>query len=78
MGSRSRAARSRKRFRQEPSSRRRFLRDLKLSTLDLKTFRVENKPSNEKIRTIIEAANEEKARLEEKAEEGIDQSPSAG
>ena len=48
------------------------LADLKLSTLDLKTFRVENKSSNEKIRTIIEAANEEKARLEEKAEERID------
>ena len=48
------------------------LEDLKLATLDLKTFRVENKASNEKIRTIIEAANEEKARLEEKAEERID------
>jgi DNA-directed RNA polymerase subunit beta len=45
-----------------------MLEDLKLATLDLKTFRVENKASNEKIRTIIEAANEEKARLEEKAE----------
>ncbi len=49
-----------------------LLADLKLSTLDLKTFRVENKSANEKIRTIIEAANEEKARLEEKAEERID------
>jgi len=49
-----------------------ILGDLKLATLDLKTFRVENKSSNEKIRTIIEAANEEKARLEEKAEERID------
>ncbi|MFN2604240.1 MAG: DNA-directed RNA polymerase subunit beta [Gemmatimonadaceae bacterium] len=48
------------------------LADLKLSTLDLKTFRVEGKAANEKIRTIIEAANEEKARLEEKAEERID------
>jgi DNA-directed RNA polymerase subunit beta len=48
------------------------LADLKLSGLDLKTFRVENKSMNEKIRTIIEAANEEKARLEEKAEERID------
>ena len=49
-----------------------ILADLKLSTLDLKTFRVENKSMNEKIRTIIEAANDEKAKLEEKAEERID------
>jgi DNA-directed RNA polymerase subunit beta len=49
-----------------------ILRDLKLSTLDLKTFRVENKSMNEKIRTIIESANDEKAKLEEKAEERID------
>ena len=49
-----------------------LLQDLKLSTLDLKTFRVENKSANEKIRTIIEAANDEKAKLEEKAEERID------
>jgi DNA-directed RNA polymerase subunit beta len=49
-----------------------ILADLKLSTLDLKTFRVENKSANEKIRTIIEAANDEKAKLEEKAEERID------
>ncbi|HYN81553.1 MAG TPA: DNA-directed RNA polymerase subunit beta, partial [Gemmatimonadaceae bacterium] len=48
------------------------LADIKLATLDLKTFRLENKGANEKIRTIIEAANEEKARLEEKAEERID------
>jgi DNA-directed RNA polymerase subunit beta len=49
-----------------------ILADVKLASLDLKTFRVENKTVNEKIRTIIEAANEEKARLEEKAEERID------
>jgi DNA-directed RNA polymerase subunit beta len=48
------------------------LADLKLSTLDLKTFRVENKAMNEKIRTIIDAASDEKAKLEEKAEERID------
>ena len=48
------------------------LGDLKLSTLDLKTFRLENKGVNEKIRTIIDAANDEKAKLEEKAEERID------
>ena len=49
-----------------------MLEDLKLSSLDLKTFRVENKSMNEKIRTIIDAANDEKAKLEEKAEERID------
>jgi DNA-directed RNA polymerase subunit beta len=48
------------------------LQGVKLSALDLKTFRLENKSANEKIRTIIEAANDEKAKLEEKAEERID------
>src|SRR5690348_10625599 len=49
-----------------------ILRDLRLSSLDLKTFRVVDKKANERIRTIIDAANEEKARIEEKAEERID------
>jgi DNA-directed RNA polymerase subunit beta len=49
-----------------------ILRDLKMTSIDLRTFRVETKSMNEKIRTIIEAANDEKARLEEKAEERID------
>src|SRR5689334_17756511 len=49
-----------------------MLRDLKISSLDLKTFRVADKKVNEKIRTIIDAANDEKAKLEEKAEERID------
>jgi DNA-directed RNA polymerase subunit beta len=49
-----------------------FLRSIKISTLDLKTFRVENRAANERVRTIIDAANEEKARIEEKAEERID------
>ena len=40
--------------------------------LDLKTFRVENKKVNERMREIIDAANEEKARIEERAEERID------
>jgi DNA-directed RNA polymerase subunit beta len=48
------------------------LRDVKISALDLKTFRVENKKANDRIREIIDAANAEKARLEEKAEERID------
>ncbi|MDP9279552.1 MAG: DNA-directed RNA polymerase subunit beta, partial [Gemmatimonadota bacterium] len=46
-----------------------MLKDLKISGLDLKTFRVEDKKMNERIRTIIDLANEEKAKLEEKAEE---------
>jgi len=49
-----------------------MLKDLKISGLDLKTFRVEDKKMNERIRTIIDLANEEKAKLEEKAEERID------
>jgi DNA-directed RNA polymerase subunit beta len=49
-----------------------MLREMKLSSLDLKTFRVEDKKMNERIRTIIDLANEEKAKLEEKAEERID------
>jgi DNA-directed RNA polymerase subunit beta len=48
------------------------LRAMKLSSIDLKTLRVENKRANERVRQIIEASTEEKARLEEKAEERID------
>ncbi|HEY1089095.1 MAG TPA: hypothetical protein VGE37_15425, partial [Archangium sp.] len=48
------------------------LRGVKFATLDLKTFRVESKQANDRVRAIIEAANEEKARLEERAEERID------
>src|SRR5687767_12919414 len=49
-----------------------MLRDLKISSLDLKTFRVEDKKVNERVRAIIDLANDEKAKLEEKAEERID------
>ncbi|HXD48394.1 MAG TPA: DNA-directed RNA polymerase subunit beta, partial [Gemmatimonadaceae bacterium] len=48
------------------------LRDMKLSSIDLKTLRVENKRINERMRQIIDASSEEKARLEERAEERID------
>src|SRR5437764_588414 len=48
------------------------LRDMRLSSIDLKTLRVENKRVNERARQIIDASNEEKARIEEKAEERID------
>jgi len=49
-----------------------MLRELKISSLDLKTFRVEEKKMNERVRTLIDLANDEKAKLEEKAEERID------
>jgi len=49
-----------------------MLREMKLSQLDLKTFRVENKKANERIRAIIDMSNEEKSKIEERAEERID------
>ncbi len=48
------------------------LADLRFAQLDLKTFRVESKKANDRVREIIDAANEEKARIEERAEERID------
>ncbi len=49
-----------------------MLREMRLSTLDLKTLRVEAKRVNERVRQIIDASSEEKAKIEEKAEERID------
>src|SRR4051794_37971046 len=49
-----------------------MLREMKLSQIDLKTFRVENKKVNERVRAIIDASMEEKSRIEERAEERID------
>src|SRR5881227_14491 len=49
-----------------------MLREMKMTSIDLKTFRVEDKKMNERVRTIIDLANDEKAKLEEKAEERID------
>jgi DNA-directed RNA polymerase subunit beta len=49
-----------------------MLRDTRLSSIDLKTLRVENKRVNERLRQIIDAAAEEKAKIEERAEERID------
>src|ERR1043166_2570026 len=49
-----------------------MLREIKLASIDLKTFRVENKRVNEKVRQIIDASNEEKSKIEEGAEERID------
>jgi DNA-directed RNA polymerase subunit beta len=51
---------------------REFLRGFRLPSLDLKTFRVEDRATNEAVRRIIDAANEEKARIEEWAEQRID------
>ncbi len=48
------------------------LRELKISSLDLKTFRVENKKVNERVRAVIDLSNDEKAKIEERAEERID------
>jgi DNA-directed RNA polymerase subunit beta len=50
-----------------------ILRDLRLATLDLKTFRVENKKTNEEVRRIIDAADDVKGKIEERAEMRIDQ-----
>jgi DNA-directed RNA polymerase subunit beta len=49
-----------------------LLAETRFAQIDLKTFRVENRKANERVRAIIETANEEKARIEEKAEERID------
>ncbi|HYV96462.1 MAG TPA: DNA-directed RNA polymerase subunit beta, partial [Gemmatimonadaceae bacterium] len=49
------------------------LADVSFAHFDLKTFRVENKRANERAREIIDAADEIKARVEEKAEQRIDQ-----
>jgi DNA-directed RNA polymerase subunit beta len=48
------------------------LAELRFAQIDLKTFRVENRKANEVVRELIDAANEEKAKIEEKAEERID------
>ncbi len=49
-----------------------LLADLKFAQLDLRTFRVEDRSMNERARSIIDAANDEKAYIEERAEERID------
>ena len=49
-----------------------MLDELRLITLDLKTFRVEDKKVNAAVREIIDAADQVKAKIEEKAEERID------
>ncbi len=49
-----------------------LLSGLRFATLDLKTFRVATKAANDGVRDIIDAANDEKAHIEERAEERID------
>jgi DNA-directed RNA polymerase subunit beta len=48
------------------------LAQLDLSEVDLKTLRVADKAANEKVRTTLDAAARERARVEEKAEDQID------
>ncbi|MBA3555603.1 MAG: DNA-directed RNA polymerase subunit beta, partial [Gemmatimonadales bacterium] len=48
------------------------LQDVDLGDVDLKTLRVANKASNERIRSSIDMAAQERARVEEKAEDQID------
>jgi DNA-directed RNA polymerase subunit beta len=48
------------------------LEEVIFSEVDLKTLRVVNKGVNEQLRAGIEAANRERARIEEKAEDQID------
>jgi len=48
------------------------LADVHFADVDLKTLRVATKTANERIRAAIDAANRERARIEEKAEDSID------
>src|SRR5690349_14816273 len=49
-----------------------MLRDTKLSAIDLKTLRVENKRINERLRAVLDVATAERAKIEEKSEDQID------
>ncbi|HKI94062.1 MAG TPA: DNA-directed RNA polymerase subunit beta, partial [Gemmatimonadales bacterium] len=48
------------------------LDDVDFSDVDLKTLRVTSKTANERVRAAIDAANGERAKIEEKAEDQID------
>jgi DNA-directed RNA polymerase subunit beta len=48
------------------------LADVDFADVDLKTLRVGSKPVNERIRAALDAANGERAKIEEKAEDQID------
>ncbi len=49
-----------------------ILADVNFAAVDLKTLRVNNKTVNENVRAAVDAANAERAKLEEKAEDQID------
>jgi len=49
-----------------------ILEDVDFAHVDLKTLRVTNQNTNERVRAAVDAANAERARIEEKAEDQID------
>src|SRR5438445_664768 len=51
---------------------RQELADMNFADVDLKTLRVANKTVNEKVRAVLEAAQGERAKIEEKSEDQID------
>src|SRR2546430_6012983 len=48
------------------------LAEINFADVDLKTLRVTNKPVNERIRAVLDAATSERAKIEEKSEDQID------
>jgi DNA-directed RNA polymerase subunit beta len=48
------------------------LQDVRFADVDLKTLRVANKAVNERLRGVLDAANAERAKIEEKSEDQID------
>ncbi len=48
------------------------LAEINFADVDLKTLRVTNKPVNERIRAVLDAAAAERAKIEEKSEDQID------
>jgi len=51
---------------------RQQLAEINFADVDLKTLRVTNKPVNERIRAVLDAAAAERAKMEEKSEDQID------
>src|SRR5947207_2912607 len=51
---------------------RQQLAEINFADVDLKTLRVTNKPVNERIRPVLDAASAERAKIEEKSEDQID------
>ena len=49
-----------------------MLADVNFADVDLKTLRVTTKAANERVRAAIDAANRERAKIEEKSEDSID------